>query len=69
MGRWHARVQCLESVECRGKVAEIRDKMTVGDLSTGEEDVLIELITEFSYVFSQGEHDVGFCKKVQHQIK
>ena len=62
-------MQCLEAVECRGKVAEIRDKVTVDDLSTGEEDVLKELITEFADVFSQGEHGAGYCEKVPHQIK
>ena len=68
-GRWHARVQCLEEVECRGKVADIRDKMAVGDLSTDEDNIVIELITDFSDVFSQSEHDVGYCEKVPHQIK
>ena len=69
IGNWQARVQCVEAVEdASGNLENSRDKMVVGDLSENEEKVFRALLGEFSDVFSQSEHDVGYCDKIPHRI-
>ena len=69
IGNWQARVQCVEAVDdASGNLENIRDNMVVGDLSENEEKVFRALLGEFSDVFSQSEHDVGYCDKIPHRI-
>ena len=72
VGKWTAFVSTIESNKAKfasPKLKYILDNLTIGPVKPQEYEALVKLITEYQGVFSEGEHDVGFCSKIKHKIK
>ena len=42
---------------------ESSEDLTIGKASEEDIEAIVKLISEYQDVFSEGEHDVGFCDK------
>ena len=71
IGRWNdviSTIQFQSKTNMSPSLTNILEDLSIGKAEEEENEAIVMLISEYQYVFSEGEYDIGFCDKVKHTI-